>query len=1792
MRTATIFSAFLFFAASAKAQLTNVVVDPGPYGDGNNITATFKIDPNTCITPGNSFRLVLSDANGNFAPGTQIGAYNGFYSTYVNGIIPAGTPAGTGYRLRVESTTPGSISTISNAFEIKSGLTTTAKISSAFLKAGDVETIGACITSDNKNFILTNESTLGTTVTASITDEINGGTPTDITFGSSGFASFTAHLAHYTIVVKAVSPDGTVATKSYLIINNPIITTFTTSGNNIVCLPLGFLEFQVNTSALGIKNNFPGDVYRVNWGDGQTSIYTYCDIVSSGGIVRHQYNKSSCGQNSTGSSGTIYNVFDVVVRVNNSFCGDIGTAVSTTAKVVIKDVNSFTFDNPGCTATTITFKNTSIVGENPNTTSPGCTPNNVTYNWYVDGTITQPNKPRSYDFIATFPTHGTHVIRLESNSSGSCNAEPVEFTICIQDPPKPAFTLPSNLICTPGTLQATNTSVIDPTCAATNNYKWTVTPAVTYAGGTNSSSTDPLFNFTSPGTYVISLSITTSSCGIISSAPQTVIVNAQPTTVLSPDISLCNLATYDFNPTTTGPTKTTFTGTTAPTVGIYLWTVDGGKYSFDKGTTAASQYPSIKFEEYVEYNVSVTYTNNCGTALPVSQKLTFITAPVVNAGADQTICFNTANVQLEGTISGSSTDNTSSWVGGAGQFLPSRNVLNPTYEPTAAERLAGSVNLILRKSTGLTGVCATVDDEIVIKINPAINVTSAATKVICSGTAVNYTPTSNVVGATYSWSATGTTNANGFSDGTGTIINDVLTNNDLSADATVTYKITPTLNGCTGSPFTFTVTVKAKSVGGTTATTNNDVCAGANRGSISLSGNIGNIIRWESSIDGGQNWIAIVATTNPYVFSNLTQTIQFRAAVKNSVCDEATSQPITINVNPAIPDAIAGANQNFCGANSATLNGNKVDAPYTGKWTLTSTQTGVVITDLLLFNTTVTGLVPGETYKFKWTISGAPTCDPKSSETSIIIYRNLINTISTTAAEICSGQNTVINGDLPTGGNGQYIYQWQSSPDGNAWNDINGQTNKDLNIQVTASSFYRRVVNSNVCTSNSNVVEVKILLPLANNSITADQTICLGTAIAKIEGSIPTGASGTYAYQWQISTNNGSTWIDIAGENNQDFTPTILQVTTLYRRVVASGPCSGYLSNSVKITVNPPAKAEIVFITDKGCPPFVLTAANIKATPYPDRNDTYTWFADNVEIGKGIVFPGFTIVGENKTIVIKLVVTSSLNCAGDETIHTFSTQQDVKAAFTQSATQGCGPLAVNFINTSNSLTASTFKWDFGNGITSNLAQPGPITFQPDPSGKDITYTITLSAVTPCGTTTATSTVFVQGKPVSIFSPDKTSGCSPLLINFSNTSPVSSGTTYTYDFNDGSPVVVTNDRSSVNHLFTTLAVRDYIITMTAENACGKSTSSYTLRVSPNDITPELVVNAGELRGCAPLTVNFYNNTKGADRFVYDFSDGTGTQVTNSAPEIVKHTFTKPGTYTVTLYAANDCSNAQTTETIVVLEQPTVGFVADKTIGCDGTLVKFKNSSKNAIGYKWDFGDGTTSAEFEPDHLYKGSGIKYTVTLTSTNLIGCTNTLTIPDYINIIAPPQSIFTVLPGNELSIPNFTFSFRDASINGAGSWEWNFGDGTKSTLQSPAHTYANVGDYTVSLKVINKEGCASTSTQVVRIIGVPGFLYVPNSFMPASQKNELQTFKAKGRGIDNWTMTVFNKWGQVLWETTKLSDGAPLEGWDGKYNGQEQPQGVYFWKIDLKFINGGEWKGMTYDSSAPKKTGNIYLIR
>src|SRR5690606_31256957 len=129
----------------------------------------------------------------------------------------------------------------------------------------------------------------------------------------------------------------------------------------------------------------------------------------------------------------------------------------------------------------------------------------------------------------------------------------------------------------------------------------------------------------------------------------------------------------------------------------------------------------------------------------------------------------------------------------------------------------------------------------------------------------------------------------------------------------------------------------------------------------------------------------------------------------------------------------------------------------------------------------------------------------------------------------------------------------------------------------------------------------------------------------------------------------------------------------------------------------------------------------------------------------------------------------------------------------------------------------------------------------------------------------------------------------LTVNFSNQS-AGGPNKYTFDFGDGDKVVTT-DNTSLTHTFYTTKTDTIVVTLLAVNECGTDTTSHNIVVYPNTVTPELVVDGNRKFGCAPFTVRFNNNSLGANRFHWDFKDGSQTTTTIS-PASLDHTFSEP------------------------------------------------------------------------------------------------------------------------------------------------------------------------------------------------------------------------------------------------------------------------------------------------------------
>lgn len=334
-------------------------------------------------------------------------------------------------------------------------------------------------------------------------------------------------------------------------------------------------------------------------------------------------------------------------------------------------------------------------------------------------------------------------------------------------------------------------------------------------------------------------------------------------------------------------------------------------------------------------------------------------------------------------------------------------------------------------------------------------------------------------------------------------------------------------------------------------------------------------------------------------------------------------------------------------------------------------------------------------------------------------------------------------------------------------------------------------------------------------------------------------------------------------------------------------------------------------------------------------------------------------------------------------------------------------------------------------------------------------------------------MFAQA-PTASFSTSINSGCSPVVVNFTDNS---TNTPTSWSWNLGNGVT-----SSVQNPSTTyITPGTYIVTLTATNASGSSTDTahITVYASPtiSFTSPDTVL------GCPPLSASFTNSTTTGGTsatYLWDFGDGdTSTTISPT------HTYTASGNFNVSLIVTNNlgCTRSVTKNAYIkVAQTPSANFTASSTTSCTTPLtVGFTNSSTNGVFYSWDFGDGNTSTAANPSHTYTTGG-SYDVRLITTNTDGCKDTMIKTSYINVGALSanfnMSTNTGCTGQQVS-------FTNTSLPGGGTSIWYYGDGSSDTANNTAHTYSSTGTYTVTLVVLFSN-CSDTTTKTLTIAQNP----------------------------------------------------------------------------------------------------------
>ncbi|MBN2893285.1 MAG: PKD domain-containing protein [Bacteroidales bacterium] len=326
-----------------------------------------------------------------------------------------------------------------------------------------------------------------------------------------------------------------------------------------------------------------------------------------------------------------------------------------------------------------------------------------------------------------------------------------------------------------------------------------------------------------------------------------------------------------------------------------------------------------------------------------------------------------------------------------------------------------------------------------------------------------------------------------------------------------------------------------------------------------------------------------------------------------------------------------------------------------------------------------------------------------------------------------------------------------------------------------------------------------------------------------------------------------------------------------------------------------------------------------------------------------------------------------------------------------------------------------------------------------------------------------------------FFADTTSGCTPLNVEFHNTSTPDSGLSYYWDFGNNTFSTLKNPST----IF--ILPGEYSITLIITKGTEKDTltKQQYIEVHGNPIASfNLLDNSN---GCAPYLIGFQDNSHTQNDtisyWLWDFGDGNYSEQQNPS-----HNFINKGNYEVTLYIEDvfGCFAVYTKSNAVSVHKPTADFSADVLFSCEDTLeTNFKNLSvpENISSTNWNFGDGTQSNSNNPTHLYTSTG-NFDVKLIVTDTYGCKDTLLKESYISnqhITAGFQEITYNLCAHS------QITFTNTSEN-ATNFLWDFGDGHTSTIETPTHTYNEAEIFNISLISSNPFGCSDTAFNIVKV--------------------------------------------------------------------------------------------------------------
>jgi gliding motility-associated-like protein len=1123
--------------------------------------------------------------------------------------------------------------------------------------------------------------------------------------------------------------------------------------------------------------------------------------------------------------------------------------------------------------------------------------------------------------------------------------------------------------------------------------------------------------------------------------------------------------------------------------GTGIWTTTNGSGTFTPhDTTLHALYNTINADtNATSVMLILTSTNNGGCLASSDTVLVTVNpGPVVNAGADQSMCANNISIALSGTIAVASGGQWSS--SGTGTFTPNNTSLNAAYHPSIAEINSGSIALIL-SSTG-NGLCQAVSDSMKVHLTPAPLVNAGPDIFICNSGMTAVLNGSISGGSTKGqWTTLG---SGTFAPNDSTLSATYnLSNADTTAGSVKLVLASTNNAGCLA--VSDTILIKLNSAPIVFAGNDTTVCGNTN--SISLNGSISGGIKgeWASHGNGtfAPNDSALHGSYTPGAadisagFVSLILTSN-----KNGQCPSSIDSMRITFFAPTIVSA--GSNIPVCkGTMVAQLNGSISGGTTTGHWATSGNGTFTPNDSTL---NAVYHLSNADTTAGSITLTLTSTHNGSCSAVTntVVIFMNSAPVASAgNDTSVCANNGRVPLHGAVTGGSGTGV--WTSNGAGVFTpNDSTLQASytpgaNDISVTLTLSS-----IKNGSCPQAIDSMKISITpAPLVH--VGNDLFICSSTKTVSLNGTVSGGASTG------VWTSSG----------NGNFSPSIDSLHAIY--TVSSADSS---AGSVHLILTSTNNGTCHAAKD------TLSVIITTETSASAGNDTSLCAGSDSLLLAGIIIGGSQGQWTSSGTGTFTPSNTTLHAA-----YTPSASDISKGSIilTLTPTNGCQPKADSLkvsiqptalvnAGTDVSICSSTKTLSL-NGTVSGGASTGAWTssgsgnFSPSPDSLKGIYTISSADSSAgsahliltstnngsCGAVKDTMIVTLSNSTSALAGNDISTCANNASIALTGTISGGSGqgvwtSSGTGTFSPSGTALNTTYIPST----TDISAGDFILTLTPVNGCQPKADS--LKVS---ISPAPTVNAGsDMHVCGTSPIALSGTINAVPTGAIWTTNGTGTFTPNNTT--LHNTYTESVTdldtlqFILTTTGNGLCNAVSDTMLVYTNAKPVASFSVNNS--CAGHLTSFTDNSTLNGGtintWHWNFGTGDTTAVQNPSYTYTTSGV-FQVSLVVSSGTSCSDSIKKTIHIN----PSPVATFTFTNTCLHDSIHFANNSTISSGSiHNWNWSLGDGSISSVQNPIHVYDSTKVYSITLTATSDSGCASSLTQTITMNPPPLAGFFPQS--------------------------------------------------------------------------------------------------